>query len=260
MSPPRETTLVAVAQPSLPHRATEGSVDLYWLPLGAGGCVVRFNGRVYEALHAVIERRSPLALYHCALEVRIPDGCFVIELTPVFDGNGAERGVVSEGPVGRRWLGRFRLFRYELRCWRNGVIPDVGQAVESPQRLTDDPRLARRLLGLAASVPTPVWGRDELRTGEMWNSNSVISWLLARSGVPVALAKPPSQGRAPGWNAGLVVAWRQQQTEDIRQRPDERARRHWLKGTAWDQPYDSVDADLRATLAGSGRSSMRVMA
>ena len=25
------------------------AVDLYWLPLGAGGHFVRFNGRVYEA-------------------------------------------------------------------------------------------------------------------------------------------------------------------------------------------------------------------
>ena len=34
-------------------------------------------------------------------------------------------------------------------------------------------RGARRLLDLVATVPTPVWGRDELDAGEMWNSNSV---------------------------------------------------------------------------------------
>ncbi len=32
-----------------PSRA---SIDLYWLPLGAGGHSVRLNGRVYEALAA----------------------------------------------------------------------------------------------------------------------------------------------------------------------------------------------------------------
>jgi hypothetical protein len=29
-----------------------GAVDLYWLPLGAGGHFVRLNGRGYEALAA----------------------------------------------------------------------------------------------------------------------------------------------------------------------------------------------------------------
>jgi hypothetical protein len=214
MAAPREASPIAGAQPSPPHRVAEGAVDLFWLPLGAGASIVQLNGRVYEVLHAAVERRTPLALYHCALEVHVPEGRFVIELTPIPDGNGAARGVVREGPVGSRWLGRFRLFRYELRCWRNGAISDVNQAVASPQCLTEDPRLARGLLGIVASVPMPVWGRDDLHTGEMWNSNSVISWLLARSGVPVALAKPPSGGRAPGWNAGLTLASRQQRTED----------------------------------------------
>jgi hypothetical protein len=30
----------------------EAAVDLYWLPLGAGGHFVRLNGRIYEALAA----------------------------------------------------------------------------------------------------------------------------------------------------------------------------------------------------------------
>jgi len=58
----------------------------------------------------------------------------------------------------------------------------VGEAVESPQRVSSELALARRVLELVEEVPTPVWGRDELGTGEMWNSNSLISWLLARSG------------------------------------------------------------------------------
>jgi hypothetical protein len=33
-------------------------VELFWLPLGAGGRSVRFNGRVYEAAVAAIDRRS----------------------------------------------------------------------------------------------------------------------------------------------------------------------------------------------------------
>ena len=66
-----------------------------------------------------------------------------------------------------------------------------------------DPRVARRLLGLVATVPTPVWGRDELEAGEMWNSNSLIAWLLATAGLPTDDLRPPPRGRAPGWDAGL---------------------------------------------------------
>jgi hypothetical protein len=95
-----------------------------------------------------------------------------------------------------------------VRCWRDGVIPDVAEAVESPRRLTDDATVAEAVLDLVRSVPTPVWGRDELHAGEMWNSNSVIAWLLARSGLAAESIRPPAGGRAPGWRSGLVVARR----------------------------------------------------
>ena len=206
MASPQAPPAPAAAQgpPGPPHG--EAAVDLHWLPLGAGGRFVRFHGRLYEGLCALRERRGPLALYHCALEVRLPQERFAIELTPIPDADGSARGVVCEGPVGSRRLARFRLFRYELRCWRDGVIPDLEHAVGPPQRLTDDPRLARRLLELLPSVPTRVWGRDELGAGEMWNSNSVIAWLITSSGVPDGLARPPAHGRAPGWDAGSLAA------------------------------------------------------
>ncbi len=86
---------------------------------------------------------------------------------------------------------------------------DVAEAVDSPRRLTNDEDRARRVLELIAQVPTPVWGRDELATGEMWNSNSVIAWVIARSGIDAEAIQPPAGGRAPGWHAGLTVARRQ---------------------------------------------------
>jgi hypothetical protein len=140
--------------------------------------------------------------------VQIPDGRFVVEQAPAWS-ESSERGVCAEGAVGARAAGRFHLFRYEIRCWRDGVIPDVGEAVESPRRLSDDPDQRRRLLELVQQVPTPVWGRDELQTGEMWNSNSLISWLITRSDVDVDSIVPPPNGRAPGWHAGIVVDRRQ---------------------------------------------------
>jgi hypothetical protein len=183
-------------------------VDLYWLPLGAGGHFVRLNGRVYEALTARFQRRPACDLYHSALQVELPEGTFVVEQTPVHDWSGEERGVVAEGAVGARWAGRFRIFRYEIRLWRGGHIPDVAEAVDSPRRLSDHEQVARRVLDVVPQVPTPVWGRDELGTGEMWNSNAVIAWVIARTGIDAESIQPPQRGRAPGWRAGVVVAQR----------------------------------------------------
>jgi hypothetical protein len=185
-----------------------GSVDLYWLPLGAGGHFVRLNGRVYEWIASRVERRAACDLYHSALQVEVPEGSFVIEQAPVHDWSGSERGVVAEGAVGSRWAGRWRIFRYEIRLWRGGHIPDVAEAVDSPRRLAGEVDTARRVLEAARQIPTPVWGRDELGTGEMWNSNSVIAWVIARSGIDADSVRPPAGGRAPGWRAGLVVARR----------------------------------------------------
>jgi hypothetical protein len=184
------------------------TVDLLWLPLGAGGHSVRWNGRVFEWFAARLARRDRCDLYHSALEVQVAEGRFVIEQAPAWS-EQIERGVVAEGAVGARAAGRVRLFRYEVRCWRDGVIPDVAEAVDSPKRLSDDADHARRLLELVPQVPTPVWGRDELRTGEMWNSNSLISWLITRSDLDVDSIHPPRGGRAPGWHAGVVTARRQ---------------------------------------------------
>jgi hypothetical protein len=187
----------------------ESAVDLYWLPLGAGGHFVRLNGRIFEALAAAVARRPRLDLYHSALEVRVDGARYVIESGPVPAGEPARCGIVAEGPVGSTLAGRtLRIFRYGVRLWRDGVIPDIDEAVDSPLRLTDDPDVARRVLQLTPHVPTPVWGRDGLRAGEMWNSNSLIAWLIEGSGLPVDSVHPPPGGRAPGWNAGIVVARR----------------------------------------------------
>jgi hypothetical protein len=190
------------------------AVDLYWLPLGAGGHFVRLSGRVYEALAARLERRPACDLYHSALQVAVAEGTFVIEQAPVHDWSGKQRGVVAEGAVGSRSAARFRIFRYEIRLWFNGHIPDVAEAVDSPRRLTNDEDRARRVLDLVAQVPTPVWGRDDLTTGEMWNSNSVIAWVIARGGLDAEAIQPPAGGRAPGWQAGLVVARRHDEQAD----------------------------------------------
>jgi hypothetical protein len=192
-----------------PRTVMTDGVDLYWIPLGAGagGAIVRWNGRLYEALAAALARRPRCDLYHSALEVHLDGVTAAVEMAPVWTKHG-ERGVVSEGPVGARFLGRSRLFRYEVRCWRGGSIPDLAAAVGGPIRVCSDPETARRIVDLVPEFPAHTWGRDELATGEMWNSNSLASWLLARAGLETNDIGPPPGGRAPGWHAGLVVASR----------------------------------------------------
>lgn len=210
------TTPAPVAQHPLvgvgsPDRA---AVNLYWLPLGAGGHCVRLNGRAFEMISARKQHREPCDLYHSAIEITLGADQYVIEMAPVWNERIPERGVVAEGSVGMRGAGRLRLFRYEIRCWRDGRIPDVAEAVDSPQCLSTDPDHAARMLRLVHQVPTAVWGRDELGTGDMWNSNSLVSWLIVRGGIAVpangrlAGIQPPGRGRAPGWRAGITVAAR----------------------------------------------------
>jgi hypothetical protein len=190
---------------------TSSRLELYWIPLGAGdgigARVVRFSGGLYERLKALVERRSPQPLFHAALVAETADGRCVVEMTPVpRAGFPAERGVVGGGPVGSRLLGRARIFRYEIRRWSGGVIPDIGYAIDSPVIISSDADEVSEVLGLLPEVPSNVWGRDDARAGDMWNSNSVVSWTLARAGCAQRAGRPPRHGRAPGWDAGITIA------------------------------------------------------
>jgi hypothetical protein len=183
-------------------------IDLYWLPLGAGGHFVRWNGRVYEALSAHREHRPARPLFHSAMQIRLDGTTYAVEMGPVWNVSAPDRGAVCHGPVGAAWLGRFRAFRYEVRCWPNGQIPDIDEAVDGPVRMSDDEGRAKQVLQVLARVPPLTWGRDELGAGDMWNSNSLVSWALASTGHDLENVQPPRQGRAPGWQAGLALARR----------------------------------------------------
>ena len=188
--------------------AGTAAVDLYWIPLGAGGHCVRFNGLVFEAIDAARRHWRRCDLYHAALVIGCDGADYTVEISPSPDSGEASRGVVGTGAVGSRHVGRLRVFRYEVRCWRGGSIPDLREAVGGRYRLSSDPLVARRLLHLVPAVSRPVLERDELHAGEMWNSNSLIAWLIWTAGVFTHDLRPPPSGRAPGWQAGLDVAQR----------------------------------------------------
>lgn len=221
------------------------SVDLYWIPLGAGASSVRGNGITYEAISAAIQRRPRCRLYHSALEISLSHGRYTVEMTPVPDADGAARGVVAQGPVGLRSAGRLRLFRYEVRRWRNGIVPDLMYAVGGAVRITDDRSVAQTVFDALPGVPRLVWGRDEAGAGDMWSCNSITSWALARAGVEIGGIPLPAGGRAPGWDAGAHVAGAPQGT---------RARR---EGPLTTTQGRSVDEDAHIIHREGGRTRLR---
>ncbi|GAA1808976.1 hypothetical protein [Nesterenkonia flava] len=194
---------------------TDPHAALWWLPVGAGGHVVIHTSRWWELLNALRERRGARPLLHAALEVFDGHPRYVIEMTPAWGGPAGSRGVVATGPVGARWLGASRLFRYEVRCWRDGTIPDRDWATVPPLRLALSSVEADALLARVPEVPQLVWGRDVLGIDDMWNSNSLISWLLHTSGINEAQLSPPGHGSAPGWRESPLPA-----SEDPRSRDE----------------------------------------
>jgi len=184
---------------------TPGTVVLLWIPVGAGGHVVVHTSRWWEALRARRAHRRPEPLFHAALELLLPEARYVVEMAPAWGAPARERGVVASGPVGWRPLGATRLFRYEVRCWPGGVIPDRAWAVGEPVVLALGVERVRSLRDDVARVPRLTWGADAVGVGDMWNSNSLVAWLLARAGVDAASLAPPA-GSAPGWRAGLAAA------------------------------------------------------
>jgi hypothetical protein len=179
-------------------------VELFFFPVGAHGVVAGVMARAYEAVVAMRDRRPRRELFHAALEVRTDETTSWIEMAlPV---HRCDRGIVAEGPVGARFLGRWPWFRYEVHRWTGDAIPEVSSARQRSRCVSTSAADAERVLALLAQVPLCTWGRDESGVGEMWNSNSLVSWLLMRAGLPADGLGPPPYGRAPGWDAGLAVA------------------------------------------------------
>src|SRR4029450_6882272 len=91
------------------------AVDLYWIPLGAGGYGVRLSGKLYETLKALVERRPRRDLYPSARQSWLPEDRFVIECAAILNLRGEERGVVAGGPVGMSWRARSGALRPDTR-------------------------------------------------------------------------------------------------------------------------------------------------
>lgn len=182
------------------------AVILWWIPVGAGGHVVVHTSRCWEWLRALRAHRRPRPLFHAALEVSDGDLQYVLEMTPVWGQPPGPRGVIVRGPVGLRWLGASRFFQYEVRCWAGGSIPDRDWAVGAPVRFPLTSSEVHALITRVPLVPRLTWGRDAFGIADMWNSNSLIAWVLQSNGIDARRLLPPRGGDAPGWRSGVVAA------------------------------------------------------
>ena len=72
----------------------EPTVILHWLPLGAGGHLVRFSGGLWERLAARREHRAPRPLFHSALEI----------LRQIVQLSQARSGIILSPPAAKRRL------------------------------------------------------------------------------------------------------------------------------------------------------------
>ena len=185
------------------------AVELYWLPLGAGGHSVqvqrpRLRGPGRGARPAALDLISTTRHY---ASVSPREGSSSNRrLFPI--GVAANVASSSRGRSAADGLGDFACFVTRSGSGLAARFPTSRRpltARETTERRRDT---GRRVLARAEEVPPLTWGRDEMRTGEMWNSNAVIAWVLSRSGIDAAQVMPPRGGRAPGWNAGLAVAQR----------------------------------------------------
>lgn len=169
-----------------------------WAPVGAGGRVARCTSAWWERTVAAREHRAPQVLVHALLEVVVDGAPRTIDMSPTWGKAVTRRHVITVGPVGSRILRWCPMFRYELRVV---LEPDTSSEV---LQVSDDFQLSGRVFEDLADVPAYTWGRDEGGAGEMWTSNSVVAWLLERS--DVSPIEPPAGHRAPGWNAGALLA------------------------------------------------------
>jgi hypothetical protein len=180
--------------------STTWQVAVLWAPVGAGGHVARRTSHWWEVVSAARQHRRPRPLFHAALELVVDGQVRLVEMTPRWGrvATGAW-DVVATGPVGTRWLGRSRWFSYEVRLTRPSVVATRDVVV-----VATGGAAVRSVLAAVPRVPRLVWGREVGSTGDMWSSNSVVSWVLAEAGLLGDLG-PPDGGRAPGWDAGVAV-------------------------------------------------------
>ena len=181
----------------------DSAIDLYWIPLGAGGHFVHFNGTVFEAITAFAQRRERAELYHAALVVTTADSRFVIEMTPIPDARGADRGGVLEG----RWARGGR-----RACGSSATRSDAGRTGSSrtsgsqSQALFGSATMRAALGGCSTSCPRSLLLCGVATRCTLTTCGTRTPWCPGCSRVPVLTwltSNPRRAGEQQGGNRAL---------------------------------------------------------
>ena len=156
--PRRRRARQGTAAPGAPVlTAHTAAVDLYWIPLGAGGHSVRFNGLLFEAIDAARRHRRRCDLYHAALVIAYDGEDYTIEIAPSPDADQASRGVVGTGPSAAATSAG-------CACFATRCAAGVAARFRTPRSGRRAPPAQQRSAGRApAAAPRP--GRPQAGLG-----------------------------------------------------------------------------------------------
>jgi hypothetical protein len=180
------------------------NVELYWVRVGENSSSFLRMMVDIAAMGAALLGIYPgkvKTFYHAALKVTVPEGddCvfYIIELV------GAAETKKKAGAVGQVKDGPIALAdkRYGIRKWRKGKITDA-EHTKDIRWITNDCDKAKCILDNVKNIPANTWGKDDNNYGGPWTSNSAVAWLLTKCGLEKGI-KPPANGVAPGWDAGV---------------------------------------------------------
>jgi hypothetical protein len=115
----------------------------------------------------------------------------------------ATRAVSVSATPGAVWpwiaqLGQGRGGLYTYDCLENLVGCDIHSA----------DRIVPEWQSIAVGDAVKLHPEVGLRVALLYPGTALVSWLLERSGLDTESIHPPAGGRAPGWEAGLVIARR----------------------------------------------------
>jgi hypothetical protein len=110
---------------------------------------------------------------------------------PIPDADGPARGVLVDGPVACRRLGRWLVFRYEVRCWPDGVIAWVLARAGLPTDAIPPPAGGRApgwQAGLAVAHRSPAMMGTASSKADQAEGHDAHTAAIEAGGSPAAIA------------------------------------------------------------------------
>ncbi len=178
-------TAASSSRPHVVSRLAEGHPEGPGLDTDEDGSTIPAPGTTHRDRHRVV-KGSPQGCRRRSGRSRQPDPRPDWIWRPLLHAAPlALAAVICAGHSARRCSGAI-----------SGQVPSFAMQRCLQRALSTDPVVAARPRR-GRRGPDGVWGRDESGIGEMRTSNSVIAWVLARSGSVPDRSRPPAGGAPP---------------------------------------------------------------